>query len=570
MDPSTPDNRSGPARNDTPQTVSPPKGPAPSGPSANDATRAHTLRAFGGEPDEAMVDSLADLFLGEGPLAPGSASSGRHLPGGLDAATPPLRLTTHDDIVWPDADHDPALSAKHAVRNRDSQFGTAAHPRQSGRGTDQLSAAPKAHIEAIVLGHLPVIAPAWAQQYAGHRARELDQLVVLARLANGTVTIELLGEQVEQPPVNLEACSTLAAALRRAASVARYWIIRVDEVSEASLAEASGLDTITVLTGADDAAVVACYRALKALAFDTSAAQGEDEKAPELAVAIMGASERDADDAERKLRQTSRAFLGRPDLVAARLPRMMPVQSTTLFRGPCHEPAPVFIAAVRSAAAEPHTLPEFPPRPPVNSTRREPGLSSSDAKHSHSFFQHAGPVDSVTDRYSDAELDLPRAAWANSTDTQSFAANRTNSPANSQPSGFAPHEDLWTEERESSVPSPIALIGGLQALGFGCPFAPGVELAVDAQGGLHLIVLDSDERNVVGDLMATRAWTLSHASLLAAAEPRISMPIMTTLHLMTDRPAMARGLLDTEVRVHLLAYANMSSGGWVARSLNGA
>jgi hypothetical protein len=516
-----------------------------------------------------MVDSLADLFLGEGPLAPGSASSGRHLPGGLNAATPPLRLTTHDDIVWPEADA-PEPSTLHSVRNREPQFGTAAHTRQSGRGTDQRSAAPKAHIEAIVLGHLPVIAPAWAQQYAGHRARELAQLVALARLANGTVTIELLGEQVEQPPANLEACTTLAAALRRAATLSRHWIIRVDEVSEASLAEASGLDTITVLTGADDAAVVACYRALKALAFDTTAAQGEDEKAPELAVAIMGATERDADDAERKLRQTSRAFLGRPDLVAARLPRMMPVQSTTLFRGHCHEPAPVFIAAVRSAATEPQTLPEFPPRPPANSTRREPGFSNSDAVHSHSFFQHAGPLDSAAAQHATADHDQPRTGWANSRNAQTFPTNRTSTPASAHTSGFAPHDDLWTESPESPLPSPISLIGGLEALGFGCPFAPGVELAVDAQGWLHLIVLDSDDRNVVGDLMATRAWTLSHASLLAAAEPRIAQPIMTTLHLMTDRPAMARGLLDTEVRVHLLAYANMSTGGWVARSLNGA
>jgi hypothetical protein len=366
----------------------------------------------------------------------------------------------------------------------------------------------------------------------------------------------------------LEACTTLEAALRRAAAVARYWIIRVDEVSEASLAEASGLDTITVLTGADDAAVVACYRALKALAFDTSAAQGEDENAPELAVAIMGATEREADDAERKLRQTSRAFLGRPDLAAARLPRMMPIQSSTLFRGHCHEPAPVFIAAVRSAATEPQTLPDFPPRPPSSTKRPEPGYSAPPQDHAHSFLEHAGPVDAVTNHPSADEAF--GTGCTSSSAVRATSSGRASGFAPARSSGFAPHEDLWTEEQDSPLPSPIALIGGLDALGFGCPFAPGVELAVDAQGGLHLIVLDSDERNVVGDLMATRAWTLSHASLLAAAEPRIALPVMTTLHLMTDRPAMARGLLDTEVRVHLLAYANISTGGWVARSLNGA
>jgi len=135
---------------------------------------------------------------------------------------------------------------------------------------------------------------------------------------------------------------------------------------------------------------------------------------------------------------------------------------------------------------------------------------------------------------------------------------------------------LTASTKAPSAGSQAGLLG-LSGLPIRCPEALRVELAVDASGGLHAIVLDeiSVESGMAGGpvpthgpapasgtgragvaaLLAADAWARTNMDLLSRAMPFVRAGDVT-LHLLTRVPAAARDLLGTRVRVHLLARAS--------------
>ena len=107
-----------------------------------------------------------------------------------------------------------------------------------------------------------------------------------------------------------------------------------------------------------------------------------------------------------------------------------------------------------------------------------------------------------------------------------------------------------------SAPTPSGLVGlieGLSPISLACPVAPGVALARDAAGSLHLVAR-SDSAADVGrawcELDAAAGWASLNAALLAAAASvRIATP---TRHLLARDPREARRLLDSGVRVYAM------------------
>ncbi len=485
------------------------------------------------EPDPAMVDSLADLFLGDGPLSPEQQPASRTQDTG-----PRLRLVDHR----PDAFD----SFEEFATNDKPQAPHAPH-------------ALDATIEAVVLGHLPVIAPAWALQHAASRANELGEPVALVRLAGPSVNVELLaptGQRLQSPSRHP---ASLPEALHWAASRARTWMIRVDDTSEASLAEASDLDTITVLTGADDAAVVACYRTLKAIDHDLRFTIGDDEDFPELRVAVMGSDPKRSSAAASKLTTAASKHLGISSLETSHLSRMQAVQPLRVFTGECHDPAPVLIAAIRDAldSAE-----------PAAQQLRESTFEPAAIEHvqPESIFDDPNEI-VFDDRWDDEPTTQPHTASHTGTELPAQEVEaRSTSPS---------HSHHTTDAGEFS---PASLVPGLTPLSFECPHAPRVELAVDAAGRLHLVALDADDASIVGELTRAKSWAIAHASLLQAAEPRLKASPTSratalidepTLHVLTDRSELVRTLIETDVRVHLLAHASTANHGWVVRPING-
>ena len=146
--------------------------------------------------------------------------------------------------------------------------------------------------------------------------------------------------------------------------------------------------------------------------------------------------------------------------------------------------------------------------------------------------------------------------------------------------------DSASPERQSPRPPQSAAasaaqsstLENLKALSTRCPYAPEVDLSVDAGGELHLAVRTGtgtpflDPGMGVQRLLTAASWVADHAQLLAAvhgdlkAEAAMAGP---ALHLMTDEPKSVRRLLDTGVRVHLVVDAETSAGSIkICRDLN--
>jgi hypothetical protein len=76
----------------------------------------------------------------------------------------------------------------------------------------------------------------------------------------------------------------------------------------------------------------------------------------------------------------------------------------------------------------------------------------------------------------------------------------------------------------------------------------------------------------VGKLLAVASWAGDHAELLALAHPQLSEDAIKSgpaLHLLTDDPRAARGVLSTGVKVHMVASVTIQGrANWVCNALN--
>jgi len=410
-----------------------PPGPAPTNGNGEHAERFHVTDAPSG-----VYDALADLFLGD--EAEGSAGRAESPGARPEKATPAAPPTISTEV------------------------------------------------EGLVLGHLPVLAAAWVTQYARERAAS-GRTVALVRIRKGEASVDVFGEGVDLGPT-----ATLEDALRSLGRRAPLWLIRVDETDEPRLLDTLGVDRVTLLTGADQAAVVASYRALKSLA------ELDEGEGPALAIAIMGADAEHADDAADKLRRAAETFLGREVSISAASRQITSGPSVNLFRGDASFDLPQLISALRDTTAGPE--PVAVPHP-----SRQPHAAATEAR--------TAPAPAAAPE--------PRASRAQATRGAASDA-----------------------------------IAGLDSLRPHCPYHPEIELAADADGMLHLVARADNESTMgeaVTRLVATRAWASLHRDLLAMAESRVTIEgcVLPTAHLVTTNARAARRLLDTDVRVHALA-----------------
>lgn len=122
------------------------------------------------------------------------------------------------------------------------------------------------------------------------------------------------------------------------------------------------------------------------------------------------------------------------------------------------------------------------------------------------------------------------------------------------------------------------LVPGLTALDIRCPEAPGLELAVDAWGALHLLAVSGTApspelralaaEHPVRQLLRASAWARAHADLLRRAEPRLrGLDGRIAMHLITGSAAEAAALRDTPVEPHLVAPASALAFGLISVAL---
>ena len=189
-------------------------------------------------------------------------------------------------------------------------------------------------VDLLLVGHLPVRAAPWITQYCRALADRDGASVACLRRSGSYLSIDWFSSGADAPePVEdpMQALRTLARGDARV-------VLQADEHADRGLAVHPAVGTITVLSGANDAALVAAYRILKEAqgshdngrAVPTPTPQG-----PELRVAVMGASLTDAEAQVRRLSDTARAFLGKGVSLALAVERIIPAHPRTLYRGVC-------------------------------------------------------------------------------------------------------------------------------------------------------------------------------------------------------------------------------------------
>ncbi|MEC9373964.1 MAG: hypothetical protein VYC34_08975, partial [Planctomycetota bacterium] len=217
---------------------------------------------------------------------------------------------------------------------------------RGGRDDGRAKARKAPVMEALVLGHLPVMAGAWAAAYAGDRAAATGEGVALVRLTGGRISIDVFdGEDVE----GRESLETLEGALGVAAARARRWMVRVDAVNELEVASAAHVSEASLLCGADEAAVVAAYRTLKGLA---ETLEARPTHAATMRVAVMGADEAKAQRAAEKIARASQAFLSSPVETVVGAARIGETRGWKVFDGATDLDVEGMLGAVRRAIAD--------------------------------------------------------------------------------------------------------------------------------------------------------------------------------------------------------------------------
>lgn len=382
----------------------------------------------------------------------------------------------------------------------------------------QLPAAPPAAIQTrgLIVGHLPVLASAWIAQHARDLAADLQGPVAVVNRAAGRVTIDLHGQ-----PQRIQPADTLDDAIAEAMHLGvRAWLIRADAVTELSLADASQLSGLSILTGHDEAALVAAYRALKGL---TSNPDEIDPDVPEIHVAVMGANDAQGRPAAEKLRRAAESFL-QTGLASVSITEKIGTGSAArLFDGD-------------SELSIDDLLDHLPAEHEPVSANQQPAshlrLSHGDpAAGDHA--SRIGPVDTITETTAPAPI---------------AAVRPQSEPA------------MPTTHTPSSTPDTLAPLLGLATLEPRCPYADEVELATDTEGRAHLIIhAEGATHTLAGALESleiARAWLAAHLTLLAAATNnavRATPPLDPACHLVVDHAAGARRLLDGPTRLYVLA-----------------
>ena len=324
----------------------------------------------------------------------------------------------------------------------------------------------------LLVGNLPVMAGLWITQFADEVARTAGP-TALVRFDRDEVSVELLradGRQVPPPGPG-----ALERWLPRACGFVRRWVACVPSDADPATVVASGAP-VTVITGADEAAVTGAYLRMKHL---SDAAVHAGAPLERVSLAVVGATPPQAAASAARLADAARSFLGIEVDVVSTLQRIERVESSARAAYPaaeCPDPAE-FLAALARARTE--SAARFDPPADAAPFRFEPPI---EPKPAHEPAMHA-----------------------------SHPAHR---PAAAAPrAASAPAPTFAALPVASLPPKLVPLLRGLRPLGIACPVAAEVELALDEAGRMH-IVGRSDQ---LAKVRTAHTWASMHRELLGLA-----------------------------------------------------
>lgn len=348
----------------------------------------------------------------------------------------------------------------------------------------------KPSIELLLPAHLPVQGGLWLIPYAGREAGA--GTVVLVRMHEETIDVAVIGAG----SIDLFGCTSMEEVLERTEKKHVHWIVQPPADADPTSLLHCDADRVTLLSGADQAAVVGAYSLLKGLI--TSA--NDNESFPVMRLVVVGAEDKSATEAARRIVQTAELQLG----VYVEVGPALPAMGST-----CNVVSQV------------------------------------------SFTRESNVVDL-----------LGRIRSAHDVEEQLATTARFEHPAVKEQESVAPDETVEkpvnvaedTRQEESIVSQErtdyASHVDGLLAIAPRCPEHDHVELAVDTDGRLHVLADANDLR----DASIVSSWIVRHRALvsMACGGLKLDETLMPVQHIFTDDAVSVADLHGTDVRMHLL------------------
>lgn len=396
-----------------------------------------------------------------------------------------------------------------------------------GTRTPERKGSPSALRTLVLVGNLPVLSGLWLSQYADREARERGAACML-RIDDDAVQLELFVANGRRPSIRPQA--TLAEALRAVAPVVSAWLV-VPRGSE-SIEIPTDVGEVVVLTGADEPAVIAAYTLIKRC-MESIKTRGDARAHPRISVAVLGATDDECAFVERTLDKTTRAFLEVELPVRGGLQQVKPMESA--FRGTfdAHSPlvADVFAmiraaeaaSAAETPAAESSTRfdrgERFTPRRERLAPRRslvEPApIPFNRVAAIPPMPVAAAPAVVAAAAPAPARVPVPAAVAA------PVPAPAPAPRATSVTPSLPPEPVVPSRARAVQGDLPAQLVpelAGLEPIAMRAPRDKHIELAIDAEGRLHIVGRATDATAI----LRVRGWAREHGELLSLADPRIA------------------------------------------------
>ena len=365
--------------------------------------------------------------------------------------------------------------------------------------------AQKTTVELLIPAHLPVQGGLWLVPYAGRASG--SGTAMLVRMHEDTVDIAAIGHS----QVQLESCNSLESMMQQIEEPIQQWIVQPPANADPTSLLHCDADVITLLSGADQAAVVGAYRLLKGF---VTAAQHVDELPP-IRIVIVGAEERAANDAAGRIVQTAKHQLGMHIEVGHPLPAMgsqSKVQSQGSIPRSCN--LIDLMARIRITA--------------------QPDIELQ-----------------TTDRVPAPEIAEP-IEHSNAVEQNDTTIEEGSTPVLIEESVLS--EAIASEAKLSTY------VEGLLAISPRCPEHEEIELTVDAKGCIHLLAPAESFREAA----IVSSWIAKHHALIAMAcgGLQINETKSAVQHLFTDDAVSVADLHGTGVKLHLLTEVEVggSSG----------
>ncbi len=433
-------------------------------------------------------------------------------------------------------------------------------------------------VELALIGHLPVRAGVWLTPYADIVARELGPTGLL-RLDSDQPSLQLLRPKSEDSFDSNSA--SMQRAIDNAASQAAAWVVRPDSRTPASELVEARVDRITILSSADEAAVVAAYQLVKDLA---EAAEHADRELPAVGLAILGADRHTADRMRQRLNRTTSTFLGIELPMVACISQIDSTARATQRMSFADESAPDIVTALKwiehattTAAAAAESAPtEQRPTPLV-----EVGPDHNPDDEAPVIEVQAGhtpPVEPPVEQGVEPPVGAPGADELPAEQPPAAAPSpprvtpSTPSFASSGPAfELEPKQPQRPREASGRTGAPVPLgeyVDGVSALPkVRCPGHEAVELGVDHAGRIHVMARETQLRS----LYSVEGWARAHRELIAMAsgDHYFDLTGDTVRHLFTEKPANVADLYTSDLRLHVLSPVMVDGRqGWYYAPLN--